>query len=143
MLACRTGVGAKPQTESPITAFIRLDPAQYQQQVADTLKMLRAANAEYQRVGYEVESVRITTQPFPQFIAGMSDADALAWFRAYDDLFLKESFDANIRPAMQTDNDDLHAAELLAKVLSETRQHHRGGRGRSALEGCARGRPRY
>jgi hypothetical protein len=83
--------------------------------------MLRAAKAEYQRDGYEVESVRITTQPFPQFIAGMSDADALAWFRTYDALSLKESFDANIGPAMLTDSDDPRAAELLARILSDTK----------------------
>ncbi|MFI5089025.1 MAG: DUF711 family protein [Terriglobales bacterium] len=110
----------KPKVRA-ITAFIRLEPAQYQKQVSDTLKMLRAAKAEYQRDGYEVESVRITTQPFPQFIAGMSDADALAWFRTYDALSLKESFDANIGPAMLADNDDPHAAELLARILSDTK----------------------
>jgi len=40
--------------------------------------MLRVAKAQYQREGYEVESVRITTQPFPQYMKGTSDAEALA-----------------------------------------------------------------
>ena len=110
----------KPKVRA-ITAFIRIEPAQYQQQIADTLKMLRAAKAEYERAGYQVESVRITTQPFPQYIQGMTDVDALAWFRAYDELSLKETFDANIGPAMLSDNDDPHPAELLASVLSETK----------------------
>jgi uncharacterized protein (UPF0210 family) len=118
---------ASPLAQSPkpkvraITAFILLEPARYQVQIADTLKMLRAAKAEYRHAGYEVESVRITTQPFPQYIKGMTDADALAWFHAYDELSLKESFDANIGPAMLTDADDPRAAELLAKSLSETK----------------------
>ena len=79
----------KPKVRA-ITAFIRVEPVRYQQQVADTLKMLRAAKAQYERAGYEVESVRITTQPFPQYIKGMTDDAALAWFRAYDELSLKE-----------------------------------------------------
>src|ERR1700692_405858 len=36
----------KPKIRT-ITAFIRLDPAQYRQQVTDTLKMLRNAQARY------------------------------------------------------------------------------------------------
>lgn len=111
---------AKPKVRA-ITAFIRLEPAQYQKQIAEALKMLGSAKAEYQHEGYEVESVRITTQPFPQYMKGMSDAEALGWLRAYDELSLKESFDANIGPAMLTDDDDPHAAELLAKALSQTK----------------------
>jgi len=117
-----TAAAQSPQPKvRAITAFIRLEPAQYQQQIADTLKILRAAKAEYERAGYQVESVRITTQPFPQYIKGMSDADAVTWFRAYDALSLKESFDPNIGPAMLSDSDDPHAAELLARILSETK----------------------
>ena len=66
----------KPKVRA-ITAFIQLDISKYQQQLADTLKMLRGAKQEYERAGYEVESVRITTQPFPQYTKGMSDAAAL------------------------------------------------------------------
>lgn len=125
VVTCWFSIPALAQSPKPkvraITAFIRLEPAQYQQQVAETLKMLRAAKAEYQRAGYEVESVRITTQPFPQYVKGMTDDAALAWFRAYDGLSLKESFDANIGPAMLTDSDDPHAAELLARILSDTK----------------------
>jgi len=53
----------KPKIRT-ITAFIRLDPGQYQQQVADTLTMLRNAKARYELAGYEVETIRIATQPF-------------------------------------------------------------------------------
>lgn len=125
LVACWFAGPALAQSPKPkvraITAFIRVEPARYQPQVADTLKMLRAAKAEYERAGYEVESVRITTQPFPQYIKGMTDDAALAWFRSYDELSLKESFDANIGPAMLTDSDDPHAAELLARILSSTK----------------------
>ncbi|HXZ79855.1 MAG TPA: DUF711 family protein [Terriglobales bacterium] len=110
----------KPKVRA-ITAFIQLDISKYQQQLADTLKMLRGAKQEYERAGYEVESVRITTQPFPQYTKGMSDAAALEFFRNYDEFSRRESFDPNIGPAMVADNDDPHAAELLARVLSENK----------------------
>ncbi len=43
----------KPKIRT-ITAFINLDPAQYQQQVAETLEMLRRAKTIFESRGYEV-----------------------------------------------------------------------------------------
>ena len=48
----------------------------------------------------------------------MSTADALAFFRAYDALAVKEGFDASIGPAMSKDSDDPRNAELLAQILA-------------------------
>jgi uncharacterized protein (UPF0210 family) len=104
-----------------ITAFIRLDRANYEAQIRDTLKVLRQAKATFEQGGYEVESVRITTQPFPENIRGLNREQALAFFRAYDELAAKESFDANIGPAMLHDNDDTASVELLGEILSTTK----------------------
>src|SRR5689334_10516513 len=62
-----------------ITAFVKIDRANYKSQFADAAKMLRAAKAEYLKAGYEVQTVRITTQPFPQYVKGMTDADAITF----------------------------------------------------------------
>src|SRR5215469_5896657 len=101
-----------------ITAFIRLDRAHYEDQIQDTLKFLRAAKSAFEKSGYEVQTIRITTQPFPEYIQGMSTADVLAFFRAYDAHAAKEGFDAAIGPAMTKDSDDPRNAELLAQILS-------------------------
>jgi hypothetical protein len=70
------GVAHSSAAEKPkvrtITAFIRLDTTQYKQQVTDTLKMLRNAKARFQLAGYDVETIRISTQPFPEYTRGMS-----------------------------------------------------------------------
>src|SRR6478752_8110590 len=50
-----------------VTAFVRLDRATYQAQVAEALKMLRNAKDSFTKAGYEVETLRITTQPFPEY----------------------------------------------------------------------------
>src|ERR1700719_4458558 len=42
-----------------ITAFINLDPAQYKQQVAETLEMLRRAKTIFESRGYQVQTLRI------------------------------------------------------------------------------------
>jgi uncharacterized protein len=100
-----------------ITAFVRIDRAHYENQIAETLKMLRTAKAGFERAGFVVESVRITTQPFAEYIRGLTREQALAFFHDYDRLAKREGFDANIGPAMLTAQDDPANVELLGEVL--------------------------
>jgi uncharacterized protein (UPF0210 family) len=110
----------KPKVRA-ITAFVRLDRSRYEAETRETLEMLRLARATFNKAGYEVESIRITTQPFPEYIQGLSNQKALAFFQAYDALALKESFDANIGAAMIEARDDPAPADLLAQVLTSTK----------------------
>jgi uncharacterized protein len=109
---------SKPKVRA-ITAFVRLDHAQYQQQVADTLVVLREAKKQFEAAGYEVETVRITTQPLAQLVSGMNDADALAYLKALDALSVKENFLPNVGPAMMRDDDDPKTVRLLEQALSD------------------------
>ncbi|HEV7967061.1 MAG TPA: DUF711 family protein [Candidatus Acidoferrales bacterium] len=109
----------KPKVRT-ITAFIRLDPGQYQQQITDTLKMLRNAKARYGLAGYEVQTLRITTQPFPEYTHGMSNDAALALFHDLDALAKKENLSICIGPALMDEKDDPGQAELLQEILGET-----------------------
>ncbi|HKN31888.1 MAG TPA: DUF711 family protein [Terriglobales bacterium] len=103
-----------------VTAFIKLDRSQYQKQISDGLTMLRAAKAEFEKGGYEVQTLRVTTQPFPQYTQGLSRQQALDLFAAMDGLSKREGFVLNIGPALLNDADDLAQAELLAQILSIT-----------------------
>jgi uncharacterized protein (UPF0210 family) len=111
---------AKPKVRA-ITAFLKLDRARYREQVQDTLKLLRRAKRTVEAGGYQVESLRITTQPFPDYTRGLPRPDALRFFGEYDALATKESFDANIGPAMLRDADDPAQAQLLGEILSATK----------------------
>ncbi len=114
----------KPKIRT-ITAFMNLDPAQYQQQVAETLQMLRRAKTIFESRGYEVETIRIATQPFPEYTKGMTTQQAVAFFKQYDALAEKEKFAAGIGPAMLNADDSEAQADLLAEILSATK-HIRG-----------------
>ena len=57
-----------------ITAFVRIDREHYAAQIQQALVMLRGAKSAFEKGGYEVETIRITTQPFPQYMAGLSRA---------------------------------------------------------------------
>jgi uncharacterized protein (UPF0210 family) len=111
---------AKPKVRA-VTAFIRLDRANYRTQIQDTLKFLRTAKAAFEKAGYAVETIRITTQPFPEYTKGLSDDESLAFFRDYDALAVKEDFDAAIGPAMVNDTDDPREAVLLGKVIANSK----------------------
>ncbi|MFZ3380023.1 MAG: DUF711 family protein [Candidatus Acidiferrales bacterium] len=118
--AADPAAATKPKVRA-ITAFVRLDRAAYQAQIQDALQFLRSAKAAIEKSGYEVETLRITTQPFPEYTRGLSDDQVLAFFRDYDALAAKEGFDAAIGPAMLKDADDPHEAELLGKIIAQSK----------------------
>ena len=62
----------KPKIRA-ITAFVNLDRTQYQPQIADAVKMLKYARTVYESRGYEVTTIRIATQPFPEYTQGADD----------------------------------------------------------------------
>jgi len=109
----------KPKVRT-ITAFIRLDTTQYKQQVADTVKVLRNAKARFDLAGYTVETIRISTQPFPEYTRGMSKQDTLAFFHDLDNLAKQEGFIVSIGPALMSEKDDPAQAQLLSDILSLT-----------------------
>ena len=55
----------KPKVRA-VTAFVRLDRTNYPSQVEEALRMLRLARAAYEQAGFEVQTIRISTQPFPE-----------------------------------------------------------------------------
>jgi uncharacterized protein (UPF0210 family) len=109
--------GSKPQVRA-ITGFVRLERTTYAQQVKDTLAVLRNAKGQFEAQGYQVETVRIVTQPLAELVEGLSDAEALKFLKGFDDLAAKENFTPNVGPGMMRDSDDPRTMHLLAQVLS-------------------------
>jgi hypothetical protein len=104
-----------------ITAFVNLDRAQYQIQITDAVKMLKRARTIFESRGFPVETIRIATQPFPEYTAGLSNEQAVAFFRNYDALAEQEGFAASIGPAMVNAGDSPAQADLLAQILKNTK----------------------
>src|SRR5213082_3983671 len=114
-----------PAEEKPkiraITAFINLDRARYLEQVADALKMLKRGQTILESRGYQVQTIRIATQPFPEYTKGLTAEQAVAFFKDYDALATREKFAASIGPAMLNAGDSDSEANLLAEILSNTK----------------------
>jgi hypothetical protein len=107
----------KPNVRA-ITAFVRLDRATFERQIADALSVLHAAEHKFAERGYKTETIRIVTQPLGELVSGQSDDDALRLLKAIDDLSAKEGFIPSVGPAMMRDSDDPHVMRLLEKALS-------------------------
>jgi len=118
-LAAPASAQEKPRVRA-ITAFLRLDPAQFKTQIADAVKFLRNAKARFELAGYEVQTLRITTQPFPEYTSGMSKQEALAFFHELDAIAVKENMLFGIGPALMNEKDDPAQAERLGEILAET-----------------------
>ncbi len=121
-LALSCTLAAQAQTTKPkvraITAFVRLDSKNYQHQLADALTVLHKTEAEFKSQGYEVETIRFTTQPLAELTSGLSEEQALVFLGQLDQLAVKEKVDANIGPAMLHDTDNPKTMHLLERALS-------------------------
>src|ERR1035438_3902101 len=122
------GCGLVPATASErkpkirtITAFVRIDSSQYRQQLEEALTVLRQAKTAFERGGYEVQTIRITTQPFTQYVGSRSAAEALDFFKSLDDLSKRNTFILNIGPLTLANSSDSIKVDLLSHVLAQTR----------------------
>jgi len=115
LLAC--AADTRPKVRA-ITAFINIDSKNYTSVVEETVKFLSSARESYRAAGFEVETIRVVTQPFPKWTAGMKREAALALVGKYAELGAKLGFTPNIGTAMVGDDDDAAPVALLADILS-------------------------
>ena len=101
-----------------ITGFVQLDRNTYQKQITDALAVLHRVKTEFESSGYEVETVRVTTQPLADLVAGLPEDQALVFLNQLDQLSVREDFIPNVGPAMLHDSDDPSTMHLLERALS-------------------------
>ena len=116
----QTPASDRPRVRT-ITAFIRIDHDHYAAQIEDALLLLRQARTAYQAAGYTVQTIRIVTQPFPEYTKGLSHDQALAFLQALDTIAAREAVLLNVGPAMMRDSDDPSNVDLLAEALATSR----------------------
>ncbi|MGH9743962.1 MAG: DUF711 family protein [Candidatus Acidiferrum sp.] len=130
LLASACGMAAAQQrqavrTQRPkiraITAFVNLDRAQYVLQIADAVKMLKYARTVFESRGFDVQTIRIATQPFPEYTQGLTADQAISFFKDFDALAQQDGFALSIGPAMLNASDSPAQADLLAQILLHTK----------------------
>lgn len=111
---------ARPRVRA-ITAFVRIDRGEASAQLVAAAAMLKAARASFAKDGWDVETVRVTTQPFPEYVRGLDRRHALDFLMELDALAGKQDVLLGIGPAMSRDDDDPAAMELLGELLGKAR----------------------
>lgn len=104
-----------------ITAFVRLDRASYQLQIADAVKFLKIAQTTFESRDFTVQTLRIATQPFPEYTQGLSHDAALQFFKDLDGLAQMQNVVISIGPAYLSGDDGDAQADLLADILKNSK----------------------
>ncbi len=110
----------KPKVRA-ITAFINLDRARYQIQISEALHFLKYAQTVFESRGYTVETLRIATQPFPEYTMALPHNEALQFFKDLDGLAQQDHVLLSIGPAYLSGKDGDAQADLLAEILQDTK----------------------
>jgi uncharacterized protein len=104
-----------------ITAFVRVERGRYQIQFDEAVKFLKMAQTTFESRGFVVQTLRIATQPFPEYAQGMSPSETLQFFKNLDATAQDNQFVLAIGPACLAGNDCEAQADLLADILKNTK----------------------
>jgi uncharacterized protein (UPF0210 family) len=104
-----------------ITAFVRIDRGSYQLQFDEAVKFLKIAQTTFESRGFIVQTLRIATQPFPEYTQGLSRDEALQFFKNLDGLAQMQHVVVSIGPAYLSGQDGDVQADLLAEILKNAK----------------------
>ena len=127
LFTCATCAAQNKPPESPktkircITAFVRLERGSYQLQISETIKFLKIAQTTFESRGFTVQTLRIATQPFPEYTQGLSHDEALQFFKNLDGLAQMQHVVVSIGPAYLAGQDGDAQADLLADILKDSK----------------------
>ena len=104
-----------------ITAFVRVERGSYQLQISEAVKFLKIVQTTFESRGFTVQTLRIATQPFPEYTQGLSHDEALQFFKDLDGLAKLQNVIVSIGPAYLSGQDGDAQADLLADILKNTK----------------------
>jgi uncharacterized protein (UPF0210 family) len=127
VLCCGNFTGAQQAPTAPkpkvraITAFVNVDRTRYQIDFSEAVAFLRKAQSAFEKDGYTVQTLRIATQPFSEYVEDMPREDALRFFKNLDGIAQQEKIMISIGPAYLSGEDGDAQAALLADILQNTK----------------------
>ena len=114
-----------------ITTGLELSPRGESQRLEDALKFLAAAKRTFVNAGYEVQTLRIATNPW---LAGASPRRSAAscWtrLRELDKMMIEHGVILSIGPVLTEDRADDSLAQWANELIGTTRSIHLLGRDR-------------
>jgi uncharacterized protein (UPF0210 family) len=104
-----------------ITAGVNLDSTSDLKTIESAIEFLQHARKKYEDAGYEIQTVRIATQPFSQYLNGKSRTDAIVDLKKIDEVLSAKNVILSIGPVITTDRRDAEFAPWAAQLVQQTK----------------------
>ncbi|MFQ5708630.1 MAG: DUF711 family protein [bacterium] len=103
-----------------ITAGVNLSSASDLGTIKSAVAFLQRAKTKFEAAGYEVQTLRIATQPLPEYLGGQTREEALVGLKKLDRLVSEKNVLLAIGPIITDDRYDRQAAAWAGRLVKET-----------------------
>jgi uncharacterized protein (UPF0210 family) len=104
-----------------ITAGVNLKDTTDLATIESAVLFLQRARNEFAAAGYEIQTLRIATQPLPEYLKGKSRNDVLADLKKIDEVISAKDVILSIGPVITDDRHDPEFASWATELVRETR----------------------
>src|SRR2546430_1832243 len=104
-----------------ITAGVNLKSASDLGTVESAIDFLQRAKKKFEDEGYEIQTLRIATQPLPEYLNGKSRREALADLKKIDEVVSAKNVLLSIGPVITDDRHDAEFPTWAAELVKETK----------------------
>ena len=104
-----------------ITAGVSLRPGSWHQQLQQAAEFLREARSDLQNQGYEVQTLRIATQPLPEYLSEWLSSEGLYVLTEMDDFCEQQDLILSIGPIINSDHYQPELADWAAELIRKTK----------------------
>jgi uncharacterized protein (UPF0210 family) len=103
-----------------ITAGVSLELGRWEQQLQETADFLLDARADFQDQGYVVQTLRITTQPLPEYLGEWQSQQGLKLVSEFGDFCDQYGFALNVGPIIHSNHYEPGLADWGAELINTT-----------------------
>ncbi len=103
-----------------ITAGVSLALGSWRQQMQQAAEFLREARSDFQDQGYEVQTLRIATQPLPEYVNEWSSSEGLRVLSELDDFCRQQNVILSIGQIINTDQHDPRLSDWAVELIRNT-----------------------
>src|ERR1051325_11232620 len=104
-----------------ITAGVNMKNTSDLATVESAIEFLQRAKKKFEDEGYEIQTLRIATQPWPEYLNGKSRSEALADLKKIDEVISVKGVILSIGPVITDDRYDAEFAVWATQLVKETR----------------------
>src|SRR5216684_3628726 len=104
-----------------ITSGINLKNTSDLVSVESAISFLQRAKKKFEAEGYEIQTLRIATQPFPEYLNGKTRSEALADLKKIDEVATANGVLLSIGPVITDDRHDPEFALWATQLVKETK----------------------